>query len=106
MKIIYTYMIRIVLVLNVILMMATGYLYMNKDRRGPEIIFEGTKLYYDGVNEQLLLMDVRAVDLVDGDVSDTLRIKAFMETEKEIIVTYLAKDKSNNITESSRHFDK
>lgn len=90
----------------IILVLATGFLYIMKDNDEPEIIFSSDTVRYDGVNSQLLLADVTAKDDVDGDVSDSLRVKAVMETDDEIIVTYLAKDHSNNITESIRHIRK
>lgn len=84
----------------------SGLLYSRLDKKGPEIVFEQDTANYDGINEQLFLINVTAVDEVDGDVTDSLRIKTVLETEDEYIITYLAKDLSNNISERSRHIEK
>lgn len=41
----------------------------HSDRTAPEIFFEGTLKYTDGMTEEELLSDVSAVDEHDGDVS-------------------------------------
>lgn len=84
----------------------TGFVNMHRDKTGPEISFEQETVEYDGINEQLFLADVTAIDPEDGDVTYSLRVKSVLETEDEYIVTYLAKDLSNNISERSRHIEK
>lgn len=106
MKRVYTFLTVIAAVCVLTTSVLVGYLYMHSDRRGPEIIYGSDSIRYDGINTQLLLTDVTAIDERDGDVSDSLRVKAVLQTDDEIIITYLAKDGSNNITESSRHIKK
>lgn len=106
MKKVYTllYIFLILLVLGLAVLSVN--LYLMKDKKGPEIIFEQENAKYDGINEQLFLLDVSAMDEKDGDVTDSLRIKTVLETEDKYIVTYLAKDTSNNISERSRYVEK
>ena len=104
---------KIYICLNVILLIVvlslavlSGLVYLHRDKTGPEIIFGQDATGYDGINNLFFLTDVTATDPEDGDVTDSLRIKSVLETEDEYIVTYLAKDSSNNISERSRHIEK
>ena len=105
-KTIFRFMAGAAALLLVVFVAISGILYARSDRKGPEITFNSDHPLYDGLNTTLLLTDVTAVDETDGDVSDTLRIKSLMETEDEILVIYMAKDQSSNITEKSRHIQK
>ena len=82
-------------------------LYMGKDRKGPEIFFDEEKQieYAEGMDEELLLEGVTAVDDKDGDVSDSLLVEKVAGTNgKEVIVTYVARDGANNVGKASRAF--
>lgn len=90
---------------TVVLMAICAVLFLTEDRTGPVITFENENITYRiGDSEEELLKDVRAVDEREGDVSDTIRVDQIieLEEEKQIIVTYVAKDKSNNITKGRR----
>lgn len=94
-------------VIAAVLMAICVYVHFSKDRQGPEIKFPKSKLTYtDKTDTQQLLKGVTAVDNKDGDVSSTLRISFVIPNEehKEVIVEYLAKDKSNNITKSAQTY--
>lgn len=106
MKKVYRVLTILVSCLVVILMAFSVLSYLRSDKEPPKIVYEGDTVKYDGINQQLLLSDVTALDETDGDVSNTLRIKTVLESDDEIIVTYLAKDKSNNISVSSRYIAK
>lgn len=106
MKKLYTFLNAFLFLLVLGLAVLSAYLYFQKDKKGPEIIFEQENAQYDGINEQLFLLDVSAMDEEDGDVTDSLRIKTVLETEDKYIVTYLAKDTSNNISTRSRYIGK
>lgn len=92
-------------IIAAILMTICACTYVSKDRHGPEIKFPRTRLTYtDRTNIQQLKKGVTAVDNKDGDVSSTLRISFVIPNsdKTEVIVEYLAKDKSNNVTKSVR----
>ena len=80
-------------------------LFVGEDRTGPEIAFEDKQISYrEGGNSSELLEGVAAVDDRDGDVSDTLRVDRITEIQSSdyVVVTYIAKDRSNNITKDDR----
>lgn len=106
MKKIYICLNAIMMIVVLSLAVLSGFVYMHRDKTGPEIIFGQDTARYDGINDLLFLTDVTATDPEEGDVTDSLRIKSVLETEDEYIVTYLAKDSSNNISERSRHIEK
>jgi len=81
------------------------WLYISKDRQGPEITIPDLMVsYQEGSNYDALLEGVTAFDEVDGEVSDTLLIEGiFPSTDyKTAEVIYVAKDDLNNITKKSR----
>ena len=77
------------------------YVRMNADTKGPEIIISdnaGT-LYRPDMNNEELLAGVTATDDKDGDVSPSLTVESVYEVDDtHVIITYTAKDSSNNIT--------
>lgn len=82
-----------------------GFEYKNADRKGPEISFEEEELYFDANEdeEEMLLEDVEAIDDVDGDVSDSLRIESIYQADEDTaIVVYVARDHQNNISKCKR----
>ena len=93
--------------IDVVLLVVCLVLYMGKDRKGPEIFFDKEKQieYAEGIDEELLLEGVTAVDEKDGDVSDSLLVEKVAGTNgKEVIVTYVARDGANNVGKASRAF--
>ena len=93
--------------IDVVLLVVCLVLYMGKDRKGPEIFFDEEKQieYAEGMDEELLLEGVTAVDEKDGDVSDSLLVEKVAGTNgKEVIVTYVARDGANNVGKASRAF--
>ena len=93
--------------IDVVLLVVCLVLYLGKDRKGPEIFFDEEKQieYAEGMDEELLLEGVTAVDDKDGDVSDSLLVEKVAGTNgKEVIVTYVARDGANNVGKASRAF--
>lgn len=80
--------------------------YMTGDRQGPKITIPGDSslTYVEGMDSQLLLEGVEAVDKREGDVSDSLVIENILpnidKTQASII--YVAKDSKNNVTKKTR----
>ena len=77
---------------------------VREDREGPNIQItlpeNGEIIYKSGENGQELLSYAKAVDDVDGDVSDSLKIEDInitIDLTKATII-YVARDKSDNIT--------
>lgn len=109
--------IRIVLSLLFLLAAAVLCLFLwfynsDKDVTPPVIqVPNNTMEYTEGDNEQTLFEEVRANDNVDGDVTESIRVRTIyhMEGAEEAIVTYIAKDASNNVGTARRivivHYD-
>lgn len=77
----------------------------DKDVTPPVIsVLNNTMEYTEGDDEQSLYKGVRAKDDVDGDVSESIRVRTIYHTEgaEEAIVTYIAKDASNNVGTARR----
>lgn len=76
------------------------------DKTGPEIKFSNEELvYHDGMSHSELLQDVTAFDEKDGDVSDTLAVESVYPVEDgQVVVVYVAKDNSNNITKVKQFY--
>ena len=94
--------------IDVVLLVVCLVLYLGKDRKGPEIFFNEEKQieYAEGMDEELLLEGVTAVDEKDGDVSDSLLVEKVAGTNgREVIVTYVARDGANNVGKASRAFE-
>ena len=76
-----------------------------KDRTAPELSLEGknTLIYTEGDSYDALLKGMTAVDDVDGDVTDTIRVSNIHVTgDGKAVVRYVAKDSSNNIGKLKR----
>lgn len=109
--------IRIVLSMALLLAAAVLYLFLrfynsDKDVTPPVIkVPDNTVEYTEGEDEKTLFEGVLANDDVDGDVTESIRIRTIyhMEGEEEAIVTYIAKDSSNNAGTARRivkiHYD-
>lgn len=84
------------------------YIRMNADTKGPEITFtEKTPTTYDSdMNDNELLAGVAAVDDKDGDVSSSLTVESVYQVDdSHVVVTYTAKDSSNNITKQKHEME-
>ena len=92
--------------IDIVLLAVCLFLYLGKDRTPPVISFgENPVSYEEGMDEELLLQGVTAVDEKDGDVSDSLLVEKIAGTNgKEVIVTYVARDSANNVGKASRMF--
>ena len=93
--------------IDVVLLLVCVVLYLGKDRKGPEIIFDEEKqiVYSEEMDVELLLEGVTAVDEKDGDVSESLLVEKVAGTNgREVIVTYVARDGANNVGKASRAF--
>ena len=96
----------IVCAIDALLLAGCIYLYVNQDRTAPVISFSNEEIVYtDGMGEEELLSGVSAYDEQDGDVSYSLLVeKVSNAADGQVIVTYAAKDASNNVTKNSRIF--
>lgn len=75
-----------------------------EDNNGPEITFTNADLAYEvTMNDADLLADVTAMDSRDGDVSSSLTIEdIYSVSDEDVVVVYVAKDNSNNISKIKR----
>lgn len=99
-----------VVMLMLLLAAGAAWIVIEQDREGPIITVDDTDQlsWYSGMEKSKLLSGVTAVDNVDGDVTDSLvveSIKQDLETGDKVVVTYAAKDSSNNITKVTRVVD-
>ncbi len=79
---------------------------IHADRTGPEIQFpEADVTYEEGDDYTDLLQGVKALDSVDGDCTDAIRINDvnILGSGETCIVNYAVKDKSNNVTFAERY---
>lgn len=78
----------------------------HKDRTPPVFYIYGEDpKYTEGDSLDELIVRIRAVDDVDGMVSKSIRVRNiyFVEGTDRAVVTYAAKDQSNNIGSISRN---
>ena len=78
---------------------------MTSDKTAPEITYEGELLYSPELEPEELLKGVKAIDDKDGDVSASLSVESVDMTiiQGEAIITYVARDSSNNIGRVKRN---
>ena len=90
--------------LDVALMVIAAVLYLGQDRTAPVISYGSDSLTYEeGMDESLLLAGVTAQDERDGDVTGSLMVEKISETSNgNVIITYVAKDHSDNVGKASR----
>lgn len=74
------------------------------DKTAPEIEFDHTEIVYNqGDDLQTLLGHVKAVDDVDGDVSDSLMIESInVLSDEEAKIIFVAKDENNNVAKEGK----
>ncbi len=100
--------VALLLVVCVGLAGGVAYIRMNADTKGPEIIFSdnAATLYRSDMNNEELLAGVTAADDKDGDVSASLTVESVYEVDDtHVVVTYTAKDSSNNITKQKHEME-
>lgn len=81
------------------------FLYTGKDRKAPEIQFDGSAVTYrEGEDVSVLLEGVSARDAKDGDVSATLTVSSFypLADGQTAKVYYAASDKAGNVAREFR----
>ena len=91
--------------LFVILLGINSWQFLTRDRTAPRITFSPDSFTWDEEDgKELLLQGVTATDKVDGDVTQSVRIKSVtpMKDGKSVIVVYFAKDSHHNIATASR----
>ena len=96
--------VAILCTLDVILMALSVVLYLDEDRTAPVIHMEEVEMEYrEGMTDEELLEGVTAIDETDGDVTGSLVVEKVSEAGNGIaIVTFGAKDASNNVAKTSR----
>ncbi len=75
------------------------------DNIPPVITFSSETVQYEENQDTAVLLEgVKAIDEVDGDVSDTLVVESVipMQDQTTATVLYYAKDKSNNVAKATR----
>lgn len=83
-------------------------IYGKMDENAPTISVPDTQIMYtEGDPEDVLLEGVTAFDEEDGDVSDSLQVEAIrtLKGNRQAVVVYVAKDKSNNIATKNKTID-
>lgn len=94
--------------LAVILCLAVGALTVHKlvkvDKEPPVINFGRNISFSDELSEEELLHGVTAKDNVDGDVTDSIVLESVSLNDEDatVVVTYAARDSSNNVARASR----
>ena len=90
--------------LDVALMVVAVVLYLGQDRTAPVISYGADSLAYEeGMDQARLLEGVTAQDDRDGDVTGSLMVEKVSETSNgNVIITYVAKDHSDNVGKASR----
>lgn len=95
------------IILDLALIGAGGWLYIHTDREKPVLQFSENmaEVYEETMDEAELLQGVTAIDETDGDVTASVLIEKIVEaSDGTIIVTYAARDKSNNVAKKSKTF--
>ena len=84
------------------------FLHSQQDYDRPVIAFANENLkYWENMDSQLLLDGVTAYDENDGDVTTSLIIEKVITNKEEnaVMVTYAARDLSNNVCKVTRKWD-
>ena len=94
----------VVLLVIVCIGLGAGVVFLkgSDDNEGPKITFEECKdtKYSSNTTKDELLQKVKAYDEKDGDVTDSLTVETMYPKNdgKEMVIIFVAKDKSNNVT--------
>ena len=90
--------------LDVILMALSVVLYLDEDRTAPVIYMEDVEMEYrEGMTDEEMLSGVTATDETNGDVTGSLVVEKVSEIgDGTVIVTFGARDRSNNVVKASR----
>ena len=90
----------ILALVNIVIIGIIIYFYINSDKNAPTIYFEDNGLTYtETMNTERLLEGVKAVDDVDGDVSDSLVVEKITTDEEngQATIVFGARDRHGNI---------
>ena len=95
------------ILLSVLIIVASVYMYRGMDKIAPEFRFSALDITYnDETTERDLLQGIKAFDAKDGDVSDRIVIEKVVANEEAgtAVVYYAVSDMSGNVTKQSRIF--
>ena len=93
-------------IINIVLIGVCCFFLLRRDRKAPEISFQGNNLiYYSGIEQDRLLDGVSAYDLKDGDVTPRIVIEKVVQEEGRVVVYYAVTDYDGNVGKASRVFD-
>ncbi|MBO4898832.1 MAG: DUF5011 domain-containing protein [Lachnospiraceae bacterium] len=101
------WIITISIVISVLLIGLTVFLWIQSDRVAPRIEFSVNEtVYTEGMDDAPLYEGVSATDSCDGDVSDRVVIEKIVENKDtgRVTVTYAVSDRSGNVAKASRVF--
>lgn len=87
-------------ILNIVLLVVCGVLFMGKDKNAPEIVLSKADFVYAAeTKEEVLFEGVTAVDAEDGELTDLVVIeKIVTDEEKETAtITYGVADRAGNV---------
>lgn len=90
---------------NIVLLAVLFFFFSLRDRTAPEIYIEEISLIYrTGMEENILLEGVSAVDEEDGDISDSIVIEKIVTDPKNgtAVITYGVRDKAGNMAKASK----
>lgn len=98
---------KIAVVVFAVLDLFTAKVWLGRDKTPPNITFDKKKEYRKDMTKEELLEGVTAWDEKDGDVTDSLKIEFLVSDPEEntVVVTYVARDKSNNIAKENLVLD-
>jgi len=99
--------VSLLVVLNITLIIICGYFYLQKDRQEPTISFSANEIVYTpGMDQELLMDGISALDNVDGNISNRIVIEKILENEANntAVVYYAVCDYSGNVYKASREF--
>ena len=87
-------------ILNIVLLIVCGVLFLGKDKNAPEILLSGADFVYAAeIREEVLFEGVTAMDQEDGELTDSVVIeKIVTDVEKETAtITYGVADSAGNV---------
>ena len=101
------YLAIVFIILSVLIIVASVYMYRGLDKIAPEFRFSALDVVYsEETTENQLLQGIKAYDAKDGDVSDRIVIEKVVANEEAgtAVVYYAVSDFSGNVTKQSRVF--
>lgn len=81
-----------------VLLSANAFIYMVEDHSEPVITFGSeVPVYTEGMTDEELLVNVKAQDKQDGNLTEAVTVQKVSKRPSGIQVTYLVKDSSNHV---------